>query len=290
MRILITAAVLSSLALSPQARGSVSKVTTGAADATGTVQVTVEGTHPCGAVQLDYGDGSAVTHAISGLPAAVSYEYTRVGQYVITAKGMGNCDGTATTNVRVNRVRRQADPPPPPPPTPAPAPPMRFKEMDANGDGVITRAEWRGNRRSFDQHDWNGDGRLAGEEVRIGPSVTATVDSRDDWTDVGVYVRRGETLAIDVTGTIHFSPESPATGPEGVVGRRAPSRSPLPNDNIGALIGRVGRSAPFLVGTGADVTRAPIDGPLYLRINDDLLSDNRGEFRVTISVAGARGR
>ena len=40
--------------------------------------------------------------------------------------------------------------------------------MDENGDGVITRAEWRGSARSFATHDWNGDGRLAGDEVRIG--------------------------------------------------------------------------------------------------------------------------
>src|SRR5687768_5419347 len=44
----------------------------------------------------------------------------------------------------------------------------RFQAMDTNGDRIITRAEWRGSRRSFDVHDWNGDGQLAGVEVRIG--------------------------------------------------------------------------------------------------------------------------
>ena len=43
---------------------------------------------------------------------------------------------------------------------------MRFRGMDANNDGVITRDEWRGSARSFERHDWNGDGRLAGNEVR----------------------------------------------------------------------------------------------------------------------------
>jgi Ca2+-binding EF-hand superfamily protein len=38
--------------------------------------------------------------------------------------------------------------------------------MDADGDGVITRAEWRGSERSFEVHDWNHDGVLSGEEVR----------------------------------------------------------------------------------------------------------------------------
>src|SRR5262245_13102837 len=45
---------------------------------------------------------------------------------------------------------------------------MRFESMDTNGDGVITREEWRGSERSFDVHDWNNDGRLSGDEVAIG--------------------------------------------------------------------------------------------------------------------------
>jgi len=44
--------------------------------------------------------------------------------------------------------------------------------MDRNNDGVITRAEWRGSDRSFAVHDWNGDGRLSGDEVRIGGQRT----------------------------------------------------------------------------------------------------------------------
>ena len=45
---------------------------------------------------------------------------------------------------------------------------MRFQGMDTNRDGVITRAEWRGNDTSFRNQDWNGDGILSGEEVRTG--------------------------------------------------------------------------------------------------------------------------
>src|SRR5258706_11105777 len=43
--------------------------------------------------------------------------------------------------------------------------PMRFRDMDQNGDRVITRAEWRGNDQSFKEHDTNGDGVLSGNEV-----------------------------------------------------------------------------------------------------------------------------
>lgn len=45
---------------------------------------------------------------------------------------------------------------------------MRFAEMDRNGDGRISRQEWRGSERSFIVHDWNNDGVLAGDEVRPG--------------------------------------------------------------------------------------------------------------------------
>ena len=44
---------------------------------------------------------------------------------------------------------------------------MRFQAMDVDNDGVITRAEWRGNLQSFRRHDRNGDNVLSGEEVRL---------------------------------------------------------------------------------------------------------------------------
>ena len=73
---------------------------------------------------------------------------------------------------------------------------MRFAAMDANRDGVITRKEWNGSDRSFEVHDWNGDGILSGDEVRPGarrrdPGATDDFDSPDreytfnDWTARG---------------------------------------------------------------------------------------------------------
>jgi Ca2+-binding EF-hand superfamily protein len=40
--------------------------------------------------------------------------------------------------------------------------------MDENGDGAVSRAEWRGSAESFRRHDWNGDGVLSGDEIRVG--------------------------------------------------------------------------------------------------------------------------
>jgi Ca2+-binding EF-hand superfamily protein len=41
----------------------------------------------------------------------------------------------------------------------------RFRGMDRNNDGVISRQEWRGSARSFQVHDWNNDGVISGSEI-----------------------------------------------------------------------------------------------------------------------------
>jgi Ca2+-binding EF-hand superfamily protein len=58
-------------------------------------------------------------------------------------------------------------------------PRIRFQEMDANNDGRVTRQEWNGSTRSFEVHDWNGDGVLSGEEVRVGGRRVAELESAD---------------------------------------------------------------------------------------------------------------
>jgi hypothetical protein len=45
---------------------------------------------------------------------------------------------------------------------------IKHRGMDRNGDGIISRREWRGNDVSFDRHDRNGDGILSGDEARPG--------------------------------------------------------------------------------------------------------------------------
>lgn len=74
---------------------------------------------------------------------------------------------------------------------------IRFQAMDRNNDGVITRDEWRGSEQSFNVHDWNGDGKLSGNEVRIGAARDDRASNADnfdyyereyifdDWTDRG---------------------------------------------------------------------------------------------------------
>lgn len=40
-----------------------------------------------------------------------------------------------------------------------------YRNMDRNGDGEITRSEWRGSVRDFRKRDWNRDGVLSGDEI-----------------------------------------------------------------------------------------------------------------------------
>jgi len=46
--------------------------------------------------------------------------------------------------------------------------PIRFQLMDRNHDRVIARSEWQGSDQAFRIHDWDGDGVLSGDEVRLG--------------------------------------------------------------------------------------------------------------------------
>ena len=64
---------------------------------------------------------------------------------------------------------------------------MRYAEMDVNGDGVVTRREWTGTRRAFNTADWNRDGVLSGDEVRMDPDqpvgTSGTVNRQSEFYD-----------------------------------------------------------------------------------------------------------
>jgi Ca2+-binding EF-hand superfamily protein len=72
---------------------------------------------------------------------------------------------------------------------------MRFEGMDTDRNGVITREEWRGSARAFQNQDWNGDGQLSGDEVRPGARRDANWEQADhipsrferynSWTQAG---------------------------------------------------------------------------------------------------------
>ena len=59
----------------------------------------------------------------------------------------------------------------------------RFRALDRNGDGVISRSEWRGSDQSFRQQDRNGDGVLSRAEVRGEAGAVGTSGRIDAFND-----------------------------------------------------------------------------------------------------------
>lgn len=76
----------------------------------------------------------------------------------------------------------------------------RFHGLDRNRDGVITRAEWRGNDTSFRQHDRNRDGVIAGAEVGRVPAWDARNNrwERIDRTDRADRHDRNDKVKVKV--------------------------------------------------------------------------------------------
>ena len=119
-------------------------------------------------------------------------------------------------------------------------------------------------------------GRPAGLRER-----STTVEAASAWSDTGVDVRSGMTVFFEASGKIQWGPDR-KDGPGGEGGNHHNPGRPMPNHPGGALIGRVGNSAPFLIGDERGPIRMRESGRLSLGINDDYLQDNRGSFRVTI--------
>jgi len=115
--------------------------------------------------------------------------------------------------------------------------------------------------------------------------LTHTVYAYRQWQSTGLKLNAGDRFTITARGDWSYSPVVGLTGPEG--GLPAPTYYPLPQVSGGALIGRVGEDgAPFYVGRRATGSAAEA-GPLYVRINDDLLGDNWGELRLEIEIEPA---
>jgi hypothetical protein len=333
-----------------QSLGAVTAVNVEAPAGQTEVVITVRGNNPCGAVTVDYGDGTRITHAIVALPITLSHQYTRAGTHNVRAHGNGNCRGDVGTTIQVQPSHVRA---PVPERTPATtAPPLAamdaidldgdgrlvvaewkgteetFRTIDQNGDGVLSRAEveegavdvfasldvngdrrlttreWRTARQSFDHYDRNGDGfvtaaefgvsaadvRTGGRRAAAGPRgrpATVVVRASEAWTDTGLTVRAGDLLTFTATGMIRMSQDAADVAtPRGARSGRQAVDAPLPDTPAGALIARVGNSAPILIGDQTNPVRMPGGGRLFLGVNDDHVEDNGGMFRVTI--AGGR--
>ena len=105
------------------------------------------------------------------------------------------------------------------------------------------------------------------------------------WTPTGQTVRRGDRLSFSATGEVRLSNDaSDVANANGSRAGRKSAGAPVPDAAAGALIARVGNSAPFPIGENQTVTM-PANGQLFLGINDDHVADNQGGYRVTVQRA-----
>ena len=104
-----------------------------------------------------------------------------------------------------------------------------------------------------------------------------------DWQSTGVRVNLGDRVEIDARGEWLYTPDE-YHGPEGHAVFPAPIFYPIPNAAGGVLIGRIGESGQRMVIGVGNVFQASEHGVIFLRINDDVLTDNDGWVAVQIDV------
>ncbi len=112
-----------------------------------------------------------------------------------------------------------------------------------------------------------------------------TVNAAQQWTDTGITVRRGDRVTFTATGDVTLGP-GVSSGTGGSPAATNPSmKYPLPGAFIGALIGKIGTGAPFLIGTNSQPLVMNGSGRLLLGVNDDHVPDNSGAYSVAIQSA-----
>jgi PA-IL-like protein len=122
-----------------------------------------------------------------------------------------------------------------------------------------------------------------GTSGQAAPATAGTRVNANQWTDTGITVKAGDMVSFQASGQINFG-QSPGqqAGPDGNPAAHSPNY-PIPSLNVGTLIGKVGSSAPFGIGTNTAPVKMPASGKLLLGVNDNELKDNSGYFTVTIT-------
>jgi hypothetical protein len=115
------------------------------------------------------------------------------------------------------------------------------------------------------------------------PGVQVRVDAKQPWTDTGVTVNAGDHIAFQASGQIAFGRSPGQTSdPNGNEAERR-ANYPDPTVPVGALLGKIGNSAPFAIGVQTQPLPMPASGRLMLGVNDNELSDNSGFYTVMVT-------
>ena len=121
------------------------------------------------------------------------------------------------------------------------------------------------------------------QAVAFSSSSKIKVQANADWQDTRIMLRKGDTVNFSASGTYQYERSAKATSsPDGVAagtGRTPPCAKLTPC----ALVGRLGYGEPFEVGTEKQIVAKEL-GELYLRVNEQPVSDNSGALDVEIVV------
>jgi hypothetical protein len=120
---------------------------------------------------------------------------------------------------------------------------------------------------------------------------TLDVSGNTAWVDTGLSVAIGDQVAISATGFISIGCRScpDRQTPDGQPIRRRPGdERPFiaPGLHLWSLVGMIGSSAPFEVGSAASFV-SPDTGTLRLSINGNSFADSSGKWRVTVKISRA---
>jgi hypothetical protein len=160
---------------------------------------------------------------------------------------------------------------------------IEFEERRTFGSGrtlrldrdEVERIEFENRRFTNNNNNNSVGGRPSGMREK------QTIVSADvAWNDTGIDVRAGQTVYFEAAGQVRWGRDR-RDGPAGE--RNSPSNPnrPMGNRNAAALIGKIGNDM-FFIGDETGPVRLRSSGRLYLGVNDDVLTDNSGNFRVVV--------
>jgi len=166
---------------------------------------------------------------------------------------------------------------------------IEFEEARGFGGGRAVRIS----RDDVQAIEFNRDDRYSSrypqEQVQSGGRPSGmrerqiTVPANMPWTDTNIDVRAGQQVFFEAQGEIRWGPGR-RDGPNGEQNSPVNNNRPMPNRPAAALIGRVGAGSQdnFFIGADRSGIRMRSSGRLFLGLNDDVLSDNTGYFRVVV--------
>ena len=131
---------------------------------------------------------------------------------------------------------------------------------------------------------FNGRGRQGTAVATTGQTggTLVRVDAKQAWTDTGIIVNAGDRVVFNASGQIQFGQGAGQTSdPNGNAAERR-ATYPDPSVPVGALLGKIGYSAPFAIGMQTQPLVMPASGRLLLGVNDNDRNDNSGFYSVTV--------